>query len=292
MKKRLLVMLLAGVMSLSMLTACGGKKAEETTAEPEAVVEQTEEADAETTAETVDVEAETEATEGNMVSDEVFANLQESYSLMVDTYNAVVELYSSDEIAADAEIESLLNEVKGVMDEMGEITQEEISEEDVDVLLDSILALLDSLEALTEGMEVVEDIAAEGDFTLLDVTSDMIDAAIYVGDEESELVLSLFTAPDGTAMCSMLEYDSASESGDVACGAYTAETAEDEDGIAWSYMTFDDVYTGASMELGFGETDAGECYLLLPSGDVYEAEYLDSEEAINYMGVAVALMSE
>lgn len=282
MKKKLVAMVLAGIMAFSMLTACGGKEEAETSSEEVVAVGEEVEAEA---------PVQEEAAEG-MMSDETFAGLQESYTAMVEAYDAVLALYSSDEIAANAEIEEVLTEVKAVMDEMGELSQEEMTEEDAGVLSQAMLDLLDAMDALIEGMEVVEEGAAEGDFTLLDVTADMIDAAIYVGDEESELVLSIFTIPDGTPMCSMLEYSTASESGDVACGAYAAATETDEEGVAWTYLTFDDVYTGNTMEMGFGETDAGECYLLMPSGDIYEAQYLDNEEAINYMGTAVALLSQ
>lgn len=286
MKRKLLVMLLVGVMALSALTACGGKKGEEAPAEPNVDVEEDIEAEAATD------EAAEEAATDEMMSDETFAGLQESYAAMEEAYNAVLELYSAEEIAANADIETALTEVKAVMDEMGELSQEEMTEADAGVLAQSMLDLLETMDALIEGMEVVEEDAAEGDFTLLDVTSDMIDAAIYVGDEESELVLSLFTIPDGTPMCSMLEYSPSAETGDIACGAYTAETETDADGIAWTYLTFEDVYEGKTFEMGFGESDAGECYLVLPSGDIYEAQYLNQEEAIAYMGTAVALLSE
>lgn len=276
MRKKLLAMFLTGVMTLSMLTACGGK-------ETEVVVSDSQE--------NVETAAAPEAEGEAVVSDETFAGLQESYNGMVEVYNAVLELYSSDEIAANPDIEAVLGEVKGIMDEMGEITQETITEEDAVVLLESIITLLDSMELLVDGMETVEA-TTEGDFTLLDVNAEMITAAIYVSNETSEMVLSLFTAPDGTEMCSMLEYDSAAETGDVACGAYAAETATDENGVAWTYLTFQDVYTESAFEMGFGETDGGECYLLLPSGDIYEAKYLNNEEAIAYMGTAVALLAQ
>lgn len=273
MKKKLLTVLLAGAMIFSLLSGCGKKNAEQTAQEAEAG------------AEVVDTAA--EAT-GDMISDESFAELQEAYNAMTDAYAAVLELYSSDEIAANADIEEVLTQTKAIMDEMGEITQEQITEEDAVELTGAMSELLDALDMLVDGMEVVE----EGDFTLLDVTADMIDAAIYVGDEESEMVLSLITIPDGTPMCAMMEYSASAEAGDVACGAYSAESKTDTDGITWTYLTFDDVYTEKTFEMGFGETEAGECYLMLPDGSIYEAEYLSDEEAVNYMGTAAALLSQ
>lgn len=147
-------------------------------------------------------------------------------------------------------------------------------------------------ETVAQATEAQEEVSTE-DFTLLDISADMIDAAIYTTNESGcELVLALFTAPDGSGMCAMLEYDNTSETGDVACGVYEAESAEDEEGIAWTYLTFEDVYTGDTLEMGFGEADDGSCALILPTGDVYEAEYLDSDTAIDYMGAAVALMTQ
>lgn len=280
MRKKLLAVLLVGVMAFSTLTACGGGEASSVSSEAPASKPAEESKPVE--------ESKTEEEVSDMMSDETFAALQEAYGAMVETYDAVCELYSSEEIAANAEIEELLTAVKEVMDEMGELSQDQMSEEDAEVLAQAMLDLLESMELLVDGMEVVEG----GDFTLMDLTSDMIDAAIYVGDEESELVLSLFTAPDGTAFCSMLEYAAATQSGDVACGAYAAETATDDAGIAWTYLTFEDVYTGTVFEMGFGESDAGECYLLLPSGDSYPAKYLSQEEAVTYMGTALALLEQ
>ena len=94
MKKKFLAMIMAGVMAAVLLTACGGGS-EETAAEDTAVEET-----AEDTADTEDA--------GDMVSDETFEILQDNYATMVEAYNAVAELYSSDEIAADADIEDTM----------------------------------------------------------------------------------------------------------------------------------------------------------------------------------------
>lgn len=101
MKKKILAVVLAGVMAMSMLTACGGSAE---------------------TAETADVETTEDAASDEACSDETFATLQDNYAIMVDAYNQVKDLYESDEIAGDAEIEDLMNQAADVINEMGEIS--------------------------------------------------------------------------------------------------------------------------------------------------------------------------
>lgn len=138
MKKKLLAVLLTGVMAMSMLTACGGS--EETTAD--------------TAAEDV---AEEETTDGEVCSDETFSALQDNYASMVEAYNAVKDLYESDEIEGDAAIEDIMNEAADVINQMGEITQDTITEADADTLNSAMLDILDALSNLVDGMTVAED---------------------------------------------------------------------------------------------------------------------------------------
>ena len=121
MKKKILAVVLAGVMAMSMLTACGGST--ETT-------------------ETADVETTEDAASDEACSDETFATLQDNYAVMVDAYNQVKDLYESDEIAGDAEIEDLMNEAADVINEMGEISQDAITEADAETLNGAILDIL------------------------------------------------------------------------------------------------------------------------------------------------------
>ena len=110
MKKKILAVVLAGVMAMSMLTACGGS------------------AETAETTETADVETTEDAASDEACSDETFATLQDNYAVMVDAYNQVKDLYESDEIAGDAEIEDLMNQAADVINEMGEISQDTITE--------------------------------------------------------------------------------------------------------------------------------------------------------------------
>ncbi|WP_432649761.1 hypothetical protein [Huintestinicola sp.] len=145
-------------------------------------------------------------------------------------------------------------------------------------------------EPETEAEESDEEADASEDFTLLDVSSDMIEAGVYAVDEfQNELVFSMFTAPSGTAMASLFVY-CPDGSGDVICGTYTAETETDEDGINWTKLSVSDVYTGEGYVIGFAESADGQVYIFNPAGTVYEGQYLSADDTVVYMGTAVALM--
>ncbi len=145
MKKKFLAMIMAGVMAAALLTACGGGS-EETAAEDTAVEET-----AEDTADTEDA--------GDMVSDETFEILQDNYATMVEAYNAVAELYSSDEIAADADIEDTMNKAADVINQMGEITQDSMTEADAEDLNSAMVDILDALSMLVDGMQEADGAA-------------------------------------------------------------------------------------------------------------------------------------
>lgn len=147
-------------------------------------------------------------------------------------------------------------------------------------------------EAEPEDEAELSDESESEDFTLLDVSEDMIDAGVYaVSDDETELVFSMFTAPDGTPMASLILL-TADGAGDVICGTYTSETETDEEGIDWTLLVVSDVYTGNDFSLGFGESD-DEVYIFdTEDGTPYEGQYLSASETIDYMGVAVALMEQ
>ena len=139
MKKRLLAVLLTGVMAMSMLTACGGS--DETT----------------TGAATEDVSvASTVSTDGEMCSDETFSILQDNYATMTDAYNAVKDLYENDGIAADEAIEDVMNQAADIINQMGEISQDSITEEDAVTLNSAMVDILDALSSVVDGMTATE----------------------------------------------------------------------------------------------------------------------------------------
>lgn len=136
--------------------------------------------------------------------------------------------------------------------------------------------------------ESADDSSASDEFTLLDVSSDMIQVGVYaVSEDGTELVFSMFTDPSGTPMASLFVF-LADGTGDVICGPYTGETETDEDGINWTALTVSDVYTGSDFTFGSGEL--GDQVFLLDSEDAYEGQYLTADETIDYMAAAVALM--
>lgn len=147
-------------------------------------------------------------------------------------------------------------------------------------------------ETEPENEVAVSDSSESEEFTLLDVSEDMIDTGVYaVGEDQTELVFSMFTDPWGTPMASLFVF-TAEGYGDVICGTYTGETETDEDGIDWTILTVSDVYTGDEFAIGFGESD-DEVYIFdTEDGTAYEGQYLSASETIDYMGAVVALMEE
>lgn len=176
MKKKVLSTMLAVVMTASLLTACGGGKSSETAAPAKETAATEAASPTETKAPEAEEPAKEEApaeeteTEGEMVSDETFAQLQENFQIMSDCYDAVLEAYSSDEIAADADIEEAMTLAAEIIDEMGEITQDSITEEDAEVLNESMYQILTGLSDLVDGMEVVDNSAGDTGDTVSDET--------------------------------------------------------------------------------------------------------------------------
>lgn len=144
-------------------------------------------------------------------------------------------------------------------------------------------------EAGAESKDESADSSASEEFTLLDVSTDMIQAGVYaISESGTELVFSMFTEPSGTPMASLFIFPAAGE-GDVICGTYTAESVTDEDGITWTFLTVTDAYTEGEFEIGFGESEE-EVYIFDTEGNPYEGQYLSADETIDFMGAAVALM--
>ena len=152
----------------------------------------------------------------------------------------------------------------------------------------------DNVDAADDA-EVADDTAeadssTSGEFTLLDVSSDMISTGVYAVDEnQNELVFSMFTAPSGTPMASLFVY-SPDGSGDVICGTYTAETQQDQNGTDWTLLNVSDVYTSQEFQIGFAENSDNQIYIMNAAGAVYEGQYLSADETVTYMGTAVALL--
>jgi len=134
------------------------------------------------------------------------------------------------------------------------------------------------------------DTTEEEGFSLLDVTADLVDAALYaVDDDNAEYVITLFRDPDGYSYVSLMIVPQDGQ-GDVLCGAYddsNVTNVTDEDNIDWTEISTTDVYTGDDFSAVFVEADDGS--VAIANSDfslVMEGQYLTADEAIDYMGAA------
>lgn len=135
------------------------------------------------------------------------------------------------------------------------------------------------------------DTTEEEGFSLLDVTADLVDAALYaVDDDNTEYVITLFRDPDGYSINVSLMIVPQDGQGDVLCGAYddsNVTNVTDEDNIDWTEISTTDVYTGDDFSAVFVEADDGS--VAIANSDfslVMEGQYLTADEAIDYMGAA------
>lgn len=140
-----------------------------------------------------------------------------------------------------------------------------------------------------EAAEAADTTEEEG-FSLLDVTADLVDAALYaVDDDNTEYVITLFRDPDGYSYVSLMIVPQDGQ-GDVLCGAYddsNVTNVTDEDNIDWTEISTTDVYTGDDFSAVFVEADDGS--VAIANSDfslVMEGQYLTADEAIDYMGAA------
>ena len=134
------------------------------------------------------------------------------------------------------------------------------------------------------------DTTEEEGFSLLDVTADLVGAALYaVDDDNTEYVITLFRDPDGYSYVSLMIVPQDGQ-GDVLCGAYddsNVTNVTDEDNIDWTEISTTDVYTGDDFSAVFVEADDGS--VAIANSDfslVMEGQYLTADEAIAYMGAA------
>ena len=136
----------------------------------------------------------------------------------------------------------------------------------------------------------------EEGFSLLDVTADLVDAALYaVDDDSTEYVITLFRDPDGYSYVSLMIVPQDGQ-GDVLCGAYddsNVTNVTDEDNIDWTEISTTDVYTGDDFSAVFVEADDGS--VAIANSDfslVMEGQYLTADEAIAYMGTSFLRYAE
>lgn len=179
MKKKLVTVILATAMTMSLLTACGGDKgAKQSSSTPKTETQApAPAADTKAAADTKSdtPAADTGAAEGDMVSDEDFAILQENYELIQNYAEQVKELYSTDEIAANPEIENLLVQGDDVMAQIAEITQDQLTAADAAELNESMRDILEGYVNIVGNMEEVDN---NGDAAGGEMVSDETFAAL------------------------------------------------------------------------------------------------------------------
>lgn len=169
MKKKLAAIVMAGVLSASLLCACGSEAQPEKAAETaETVAETTEEATAETEEtgtkvefealekETPEVADDEEVDKAMMVDDETFAGLQESYEIVVDLYNGVVDMYNMDIVAADPYVEKSLNNIKKTITAIGNKRQDSMSMQEALKIIETLDKTIDELDKLVDRIQVAE----------------------------------------------------------------------------------------------------------------------------------------
>ncbi|MGN0159994.1 MAG: hypothetical protein ACI4AQ_01250 [Lachnospiraceae bacterium] len=132
------------------------------------------------------------------------------------------------------------------------------------------------------------------DFTLLDVSADLVDAAIYSIDETgTEFVITLFRDPSGNNYISLMSVD-ANGKGDVVCGPYdetNISTLQTDDGVDWTGFDVVDVYTGDTFSVIFAEGDDGSVAVTnVDFSIIMEGEYLTADQAIEYMAAAISFL--
>lgn len=161
--------------------------------------------------------------------------------------------------------------------------------------------------AYTEATETEEAYAAEETsaseesadsegFSLNDVSSDMITAAVYAKNSDGgELVLATYTAPSGNTYATLVD---ATNSGvwtiPVTADGTAREDVAREDGSTVSLTAFTgtDVYSGDSVMIGIAEPEDGSCYIYDLNGNLYEGQRLSGDEAVTYLGAALAAAAQ
>lgn len=174
MKKRLATAVLAMVMAASVLTACGGDKGagQQTGAQAPAAGTKTETQDTETEAKASAEGSEADnpggSAEAGMVSDEDFGILQDNYALITEYAQQVREIYTSDEIAANPDIEEVILQTEDVIAQMGELEQGDLTEEDAVTLNETMEIIIETYNNLLDGMEAADN--GENGGTVSDAT--------------------------------------------------------------------------------------------------------------------------
>lgn len=151
MRKKLVALFMAVLMAAATLTACGGDNSNSGASDADAGAQ----GSVAGTPDSASVETPADSADG-MVSDETFAVLQQNYETMLEYYNVIANAYNSDEIAANPDIETVMNKAADTIVKMGEVKQDMLTEEDAVAFNDSIISVVNGLITLAGAMEKVD----------------------------------------------------------------------------------------------------------------------------------------
>ena len=205
MKKKMLAVILCGVLALSTLTACGG--GEESAPAPAKVEEsapEKEEATQDEADDEVEEEQAAEAEADGAVTDESWAELQDLYVSLDEAYNATLEMYNDDSIAQDDKIEEALTTAEELMTEVANIDRADVSEADVESLVEAMLSINDIFAA------VIDNVQPAGAASDIDYTQIFTECYAGITDDENTYAYLAF----GDPIAALMFYDvSTGESG-------------------------------------------------------------------------------
>lgn len=198
MKKKLLAVLMAAAMSMTLI-ACGG--GEEETTRGEASVEVTEE-----TAVTEETEAEAEVS-GDYTEEQ--AAFVEEYNTMVNDYNAALEVMETiPELMEQETLVNTMNELTTLIEEVGEICEDPalLTDENMEMLRTTSFAetykLIDQINAYAEGGaagEVSDRDAMAALFTTAFCGADEADNTFYfLCDDDITVAAFVILSADAT----------------------------------------------------------------------------------------------
>lgn len=245
MKKRLLSVVLCGVLAFSALglTACGSSEADSAPAAQE-------EADEEEAEEVEDAEEADDADDA--VSDETWEQLQDLYVSLTEAYNATVEMYNDDSVAQDDDIEEALKSAEELMSELGDVDRADVKESEAEDYVDAMLAINDIFEAVIGAAA-----PADGESDDTDYSQAFNECYAGITDDENTYAYLGF----GDEMAALMFYNADSNESGSFVGSY--ETDEDNGAI-----TITDESLGVTMTFTVEEVADG---YLLDMGDIGSA---------------------
>lgn len=151
----------------------------------------------------------------------------------------------------------------------------------------ALMLVISSCMCVTAATATQPTTVSVEDFTLLDLTEDMVDAGMYAESGTIELVLTLFTL-EKDQYVSLMMFDNKDNSADVLCGLITDKnTTVDKKKSVTTFTDIVDVYTGDTFSLTVDE--GAKPYIKDPTGTKYNATLLTQEETIDYMAAILML---